>query len=47
MEKVEYIEPILENESDEICADVHSSGIGAVIVLSIVISVLWPPTPVY
>lgn len=33
----------LEDTDEEICVDVHSSGIGLVIVGTIVLSMVWPP----
>lgn len=44
----EYETPqLLCGEEEDVCVDVHSSGIGLVIVGSIIVSILWPPTPVY
>lgn len=44
----EYEKPqLIDGEEEDICVDVHSSGIGLVIVGSIVVSLLLPPTPVY
>lgn len=46
MEKYEKPQLLLEDSEQEICVDVHSSGIGLVIVGSIVISMVWPPIEV-
>ncbi|MFU0826825.1 MAG: hypothetical protein ACFWTJ_04675 [Lachnoclostridium sp.] len=42
--KPEYVEPVIENDFDpEVCADIHSSGIGLAIVIGMVSFILSPP----
>ena len=43
MEKYEKPQLLLDEQEEEICVDVHSSGIGLVVVGVIVVSMLWPP----
>ncbi|MCI9072371.1 MAG: hypothetical protein HFH80_06105 [Lachnospiraceae bacterium] len=37
---------LTEDTDEEICVDVHSSGIGLVVVGTIVLSMVWPPIEV-
>jgi len=46
MDKYQKPQLLLEDTDEEICVDVHSSGIGLVIVGSIVLSMVWPPIEV-
>lgn len=46
MEKYEKPQLLLEDPEQEICVDVHSSGIGLVVVGTIVLSMVWPPIEV-
>ena len=43
MVKYEKPQLLLDENEEEICVDVHSSGIGLVIVGTIVVAILWPP----
>lgn len=43
MTKYEKPQLLIDENEEELCVDVHSSGIGLVIVGAIVVSVLWPP----
>ncbi len=43
MKKYEKPQLLLEDSEEELCVDVHSSGIGLVIVSAIVLSMVWPP----
>lgn len=38
---------ILSEEGEDVCVDVHSSGIGLVVLGAIVITILLPPTEVH
>lgn len=46
MEKYEKPQLLLEDSEEELCVDVHSSGIGLVILGTIVLSMVWPPLKV-
>lgn len=34
---------LLSEETEDVCVDVHSSGLGMAIVGSIILSLVWPP----
>lgn len=46
MEKYEKPQLLLEDSEEELCVDVHSSGIGLVVLGTIVLSMVWPPLKV-
>ena len=43
MEKYEKPQLLIDETEEDLCVDVHSSGIGLVIVGAIIVSILWPP----
>lgn len=43
MTKYEKPQLLLEDDEQEICVDVHSSGIGLVVVGAILLCIIWPP----
>lgn len=43
MAKYEKPQLLLNDTEEELCVDVHSSGIGLVVVGTIVLSLVWPP----
>lgn len=43
MEKYEKPQLLLDDTEEELCIDVHSSGIGLAVVSTIILALVWPP----